>query len=521
MKKLSSFLHQKINEGTCHKSNGVPSPLWGGLGRGFAEGETSIKTIPNAIIKLSTILSLFLALTACTVGPDYQTPDTTAPTDWVSDQGNQLSPKAETDQQWWKNFNDPILTKLVTQADENNFDLKIAEARIAQARANVSASEFQLLPTGDVGASAERQANRLAFPSGAGPSFAQLLHKPFNTFQTGFDANWELDLFGGNRRAEESAEAQFQASEANRDDVRVSLMAEVARTYTVIRATQLQLAIANATVASAQKTRDIAEERYNAGQSARLDVTQAEAAWEQTQKQIPALRDQIAQNTLALDVLLGEQPGAAQKIVGDNGALPATDKKLVLTAPAQIIDQRPDIRVAERKLAAATAQQGVATAKFYPDISLSGFFGVLNTSATNLISPANESWSLGGNLMVPILNYGTLSANLDATNAQQQEALATYRKTVLGALSDIERALNAYNEQQKATQSAANETDHDKRAVTTAQERYESGLTSRLDVLQAERVLYEAQNNLIEARAMTTEDLIALYKSLGGGWQKN
>jgi len=389
-----------------------------------------------------------------------------------------------------------------------------------QARAGVSSSEAALLPTGDVKGTATREANQLALPGGNSNPFAPLLHKPFNVFQTGFDASWELDLFGGNRRAEESAEAQMQASEASRDDVRVSLLAEVARSYVAIRQYQAQLVIATNVVEADKKTMDIAEQLFKAGQSPQLDVTQAEAALEQVQTQLPHLRDAVAQEEYSMDVLLGEQPGTAQGIIGASGSIPASDKKLVLSAPASVIAQRPDIRVAERKLAASTAQQGVAVAKFFPDISLTGFFGALNTSVNNLVTAGNQSWMAGGSVLWPILNYGTLSANLDAANAQQQEAMATYQKTIIGALSDVERSLSAYTEQEKFLQSSVNEVEKSKHARAIAQERYQQGLTSRLAVLEADRSLYAAEDRLTQARGEASQNLIAVYKSLGGGWVK-
>jgi NodT family efflux transporter outer membrane factor (OMF) lipoprotein len=219
-----------------------------------------------------------------------------------------------------------------------------------------------------------------------------------------------------------------------------------------------------------------------------------------------------------MDVLLGEQPGATRKIMAACEPLPVSRNKVVLVAPASVIAQRPDLRVAERKLAAATAQQGVALAKFFPDISLTGFFGALNTSTSKLVTGGSESWLAGGSVLWPILSYGSLSANLDVADAQQQEAMAMYQKSVISALSDVERALTAYNEQDKFLQSALNEVEQDKHARAIADERYKNGLTSRLDVLDADRTLYDAQTRLIEARANYTQNLIAVYKSLGGGW---
>ncbi|MDR3448897.1 MAG: efflux transporter outer membrane subunit [Alphaproteobacteria bacterium] len=464
---------------------------------------------------------LLLALASCAVGPDYEKPETALPADWNAQSQAAADAKAAIDQEWWKNFNDPVLTQLIDKAASQNFDLKIAEARIAAARAGVSLTDAAFLPQGDVKGSATREANQMAFPDEKGSTLGQSLHKPFNIFTAGFDASWEIDLFGGIRRGEERAAAQLQASEASRDDVRVSLMAEVARTYIDIRAAQAQVKIAQDTVAADRKTLDIAGQRVKAGIAPGLDVTQAEAALQQAQTQLPVMRDRLAQDEYDMDVLLGEQPGATQKIITSDAPIPTSNKQVALAAPASVIAQRPDIRVAERNLAAATAQQGVAVAQFFPKISLSGFFGALNTSATGLISPANESWLASGGILWPILNYGTLSANLDTANAQQQEAMASYQKTILGSLSDVNKSLSSYTEEQKFLQSALTAVVKDAEAAGIARQRYKQGLTSFIEVLDAERTLYTAQKQATDAEAMTSQNLVALYKSLGGGWQSN
>jgi NodT family efflux transporter outer membrane factor (OMF) lipoprotein len=219
-------------------------------------------------------------------------------------------------------------------------------------------------------------------------------------------------------------------------------------------------------------------------------------------------------------VLLGETPGFTRKLVDAPAPIPEAPSQIVLTAPAEVIAQRPDIRAAERRVAAATAQQGVATAKFYPDISLNGFFGLLSTSADTLMTGGSEAWSMGGGVLWPILNIGTLSANLDETKAEQKEALITYRKTVLTALADVETALASYNEEQQALQAASQQSSENHHAVAIAAERYKAGITSYGDVLTADQTLYDAQMSQVKARAMASADLVALYKSLGGGWQQ-
>ncbi|MDE2029220.1 MAG: efflux transporter outer membrane subunit [Alphaproteobacteria bacterium] len=471
----------------------------------------------TALLFTLLLAGLPLSLAACEVGPDYAPPATNAPKAWDADRQGSFG---TIDQNWWKNFNDPVLSELIGKATQGNFDLQIAEARIAQARAGVASATAALLPQGDVKGTATREANQMAMPGGSANPFGSLLHKPFNLFQTGFDASWELDLFGGNRRAREAAQAEMQAFEASRDDLMVSLRAEVARTYVDIRQYQAQIEIAKDTVAADCKSLQIARQRFKVGEAARLDVTQAEAALESARQKLPALQSQLVQSEYALDVLLGAQPGTARKIIAVTKPIPVSNKELVLAAPAAVIAQRPDIRMAERKLAATTAQQGVAAAKFFPDISLSGFFGALNTSAENLVIAGNESWMASGSILWPILSYGSLSANLHAANAQQQEAMAFYRKTVFGALADVDKALSAYTEQEKTLRATSAEAGKDRQSLAIARDRYRAGVTALDGVLDARRTFDAARDKQAQAEATATQDLIALYKSLGGGWRK-
>lgn len=469
---------------------------------------------------LSTV-ALSALLLGCTVGPDYQKPEDAAPQNWVSQEDPSIVRTKDTMQEeWWKNFKDPILNQLIEKAVNSNLDLKAAEARITEARGSRASAAALLLPQGDASFSGTREANQLGFPgSGGGPPGFNL-KKPFNIFQTGFDASWELDLFGGHRRAIEAADDQLQATEATRDDAVISLLAEVARTYADIRQYQAQLALAQDIIKSDETSLRIAKERFDAGSTAGIDVTQAQAQLEQVQAQIPFYRNMQAQAEYSMDVLIGQQPGAAHNIVGGPSPIPTTDKKLLLAAPAAVIASRPDILTAERNLAASTAQQGVAVAQFFPDISLSGFIGLFNTHADDLIRASSESWMMGSKVIWPILSYGKLSANMDTADAQQQEALANYQKTIIAALSDVEKSVTAYTEQQKYTEALGKSVAHSRYAYQIAQERYKEGLTSFLEVLDAERTLYAAQNQLTEAQAKTTQDLIAAYKSLGGGWKK-
>jgi NodT family efflux transporter outer membrane factor (OMF) lipoprotein len=472
----------------------------------------------NQIAHTLIAISLSAFLFSCTVGPDYKQPETKAPDAWKS--ADTTIPNAGQDgqavieQTWWRNLNDPVLSQLIDKALTGNYDLKIATARIAQARADRSTATAALWPTGDAKFNATREANQLPVPV----SFPGIAN-PFNVFQTGFDASWELDLFGGNKRAEESATYDLQASEASFADARVSLLAEVARTYVDIRQYQAQLAIAQDMVKADKNTVSITKQRADAGTAPGIDVTQAEAQMEQAQSQIPTYQSQLTQAEYSLDVLLGEQPGATHALTATKASVPVSDKKLVLAAPAAVINNRPDIQVAERKLASATAQQGVAAAQFYPDISLSGFLGLMNTQIGQLPKNASKSWMMGSSILWPILSYGKLEANQELADAKQEEALATYQKTVISALSDVEKAVTAYTQQEKYRQSLAKSVAKNRHASTISKQRYKEGMTSFIEVLDADRTLYTSETQLAQADADATQNMIAVYKSLGGGWQ--
>ena len=469
---------------------------------------------PFAFYSHSAMVAVLVAaLSACSVGPDYKAPETSLPSKWVTTDVE--ATQAPIDHAWWANFNDPVLNQLISKAVEGNLDLQMAEARIYEARATRSTATATLLPTGDVKGNVTREANQFAFPHPIAG-----LTDPFTSYQTGFDASWELDLFGGHRRQIEAATDSLEASQASRDDALVSLKAEVARTYIDIRNYQAQLQTVEETLKANKNTADIARQRYDAGQNSRLDLTQAEAQLEQTSTQVPYYTNLLAQAEFSMDVLVGEQPGATHALFADKKSIPYTDKKLVMAAPARVIANRPDIRIAERQLAAATAQQGVAVAKFFPDISLSGFIGFLNSNSSDLLKSASKSWLMGGSVVWPILSYGTLSANLDVADAQQQEAMLTYRKSIIVALSDVEKSYKAYTEQEKFRQIQVRAVAADQHTLKIAQEQYKEGLTAFIDVLDAQRTLYAAQSQLNDATAKTTQNLVAVYKSLGGGWQQ-
>jgi NodT family efflux transporter outer membrane factor (OMF) lipoprotein len=455
------------------------------------------------------------------VGPDYQKPDMTLPNAWVSQAKQAESPiESVSEQYWWDSFHDPVLAQLINKASTSNLDLKTAASRISQARAVRSSAFAGLLPTGDLMASANRQQNQLGFPgsSGAPSSLANLVKQPFDMFKTGFDASWELDVFGGHKRELESAQADLEASAISAEDLLISTVAEVARNYIEIRLYQTQLQLAAATDAANQKTLELIQQRFAQGEVSGSEVHQFAAQQARDHLQVVDYTNSLAQVEYALDVLLAEQPGTTQQLLASAEPVPLSDKKLLLAAPASVIAKRPDLRNAERKLAAATAQQGVAMAKFFPDISLTGFMGLFNTSANHLLSLTSQSFGLGAGMLWPILNYASLSANMDNADAKQEEALLVFHKTLLTALSDVERSVTAYNEQVKHLSGQEAVVQADEQVYAIANERFQAGLTAYLEVLDAERGLNASRLQLNTAKAQTAQNWVAVYKSLGGSW---
>jgi multidrug efflux system outer membrane protein len=473
---------------------------------------TPSKGVVAALLRVPTLFFGLLVLASCKLGPDYHAPDMLLPSHWL--ESKKVDEKnTALQEKWWKQFHDPVLDDLITRALKQNFDLQIAKTHIEQARAVMRASRSDLFPVGSMTASATREANlfqlgNLSFPA------------PFNLFQAGFDASWEADLFGGNKRALESSTALFKASKANRDDVRVSLLAEVARSYVEIRKLQAQIAVANAVVASEQKNVSIRQELFTTGNTAETDAIAARTELLKAQSQLLDYQDTLVIREYALDVLLGEKPGYVKSVTGDARAIPVADKNIVMLAPADVIANRPDIRAADRELAASTAEIGVAKAKLFPDISLSGFFGFLSTDTDKLLQANSKSWSLGGNLLWPVFNYGKLSAGVAAVKAQTEEALLNYKKTVLAALADVESSLSSYNKAEETRLLADKAVAENLHGVTIADMRYKSGVTSLVDVIVARRALYSAQIQAANTAASSAEGFIAVYKSLGGGWKQ-
>ena len=459
-----------------------------------------------------TGIVLALTLAGCaSVGPDYVPPHTATPTAWHADLQGGLNAHA-TDPQvlahWWQVLNDPVLTQLITQASAGNRDLAVAQANIRAARANRGIAAAALYPTLDAKASATRTHNNAQIGGGDSREL----------YTADFDAQWELDLFGGTRRAVQAADADVQASEEQLHDVLVSLLAEVALNYVDLRSLQERIAVAQQNITARSQSSDISGWRYQAGLGSALDAEQARYALEQSRAQLPTLRTSLAQTMNRLAVLTGRPPGAVEALLVMPAPVPVTPLALAVGVPADVLRQRPDVRRAERQLAAQTARVGVASAAQYPNFSLLGTIGWETLSGGNLFTSATRVTALGANITQPIFNAGRIRQTIEVQNALQEQALATYESTLLTALQDVENALIAYAQEQQrydALQAGATAAQN---AATMALDQYTSGLVDFQVVLETQRALLLLQEQVVISAGEVTANLIRLYKALGGGW---
>jgi len=463
---------------------------------------------------LSQSLAIFsiIALGGCAVGPDYQLPSLNLPLSWLGMEPDK-TPKtvseellpSENKTPWWQDFNDPDMTALIERALANNENLAIAAARIVEVRGLRESAFGKLFPQIGVGAAADRE----------NPGVSTTNHI-VSFYQGAFDATWELDLFGGTRREIEAQSAATGAAEASYRDASLSLAAEVAREYILLRQLQAQMDVTKQTADIQHHLYDITQDHYKGGLVSTLDVAQAETLYKTTSAHIPDFERQITASSYRLSVLLGENPGSVQDIVGHAVPIPDVKSLPILEAPANIIRRRPDVATAERNLAAATALQGVAISQLYPQISISaligtqyGIFQLYKYEATH------EIWDLGASAAMPILNFGTIEGQINAADARQVQALHHYKQTVLQALADVETDLSNLSKEiarDDALQSAGKSAEH---AVTVAHDRYRNGLTDFTTVLQAEQQRFSVQLDLIASQSTVAQDIVALHKALG------
>jgi NodT family efflux transporter outer membrane factor (OMF) lipoprotein len=384
----------------------------------------------------------------------------------------------------------------------------MALTRIDQARAERHATRAELFPKVNLATGVARYENPLP---GLVPGTR------FNFFQLGFDTLWEIDLFGRQQRRLEAASADLDAADEQYRQSLVTLTSDLARSYIEYRNLQNQLLITRANLIAQQHTLELTETLFREGVGTRYEVVRARALTETTTAQLPALEARQTGTLRQMEVLAGRQPGTLDAGLKDLGAVPLAPGKAILASPAMTIRHRPDLRIAERRLAAATALQGTAIAELFPKLSLSAFFGFRNTDLDALFKSAAFSYSTAANLLQPLLNFGRIRAGIDLAEAKQKEAYLAYEKAVLEALRETETALTLYLNEEVRRQILARSVADLREAVRLSQLRYHEGAVSFLDVLDAQRALYAGEIELARSEAEASTNLIAVYKALGGG----
>jgi len=455
----------------------------------------------------------YMLLGGCmTVGPDYTQPVVSTPENWSRTddvvKNGSLDPVALG--QWWQIFCDPVLNDLMCQAQQSNLDLKQADARLRQARAQRRLTGADQSPKVSIGATAGR--SRSSEKTGAGSSVTT------TTYGNSFDASWEIDLFGGKRRATESAEASLQVSREALRDVMVSLLAEVGLNYVEYRSAQVRLAVVESNLIAQTETYNLAVWRQQARLVSQLDVDQARVVLEQTRAEVPSLRTGIHQSEHQLAFLLGVAPGSLTERLNTGAGIPAPFQQLAIGVPADVLRQRPDVREAERKLAAQTAQIGVATASRYPDLTLSGSIGLDALAFGDLYTAGARTAQGFLNAGLVLFDGGKIRQEIAIQTALQEEAFAAYESAVLQALKDVEDALIACTDERARRGALQDAVTAGERAFKLARDKYAAGLVDYQTVLSAQQSLLSAQSALVSSHAEVTSNTIRLYKSLGGGW---
>lgn len=464
--------------------------------------------------------ALCLVLAGCAITPDYQprTPD--VPARW-SEAPESSSSAATADFPWWQTFNDPMLDSLVARALRANLDLQSAEARIREVRARRGIAAAARWPSvgARVSAARERESKNAPNPVLVQPDGqVELPGQSENLFQAGFDATWELDLFGGVRRTLEAGQADLESAVYDRDAVLVTLVAEVSRNYLELRGSQRQCRIARENLAARQDMLTLVQARYAAGMASDLDVARAETQVQQAASRLPPLDASCKKAVHHLGVLLDQPASALADELRLERPIAVPSAQPPLGLPSDLLRQRPDIRSAERRLAAASARLGAATTDLYPRFSLLGTVGLASVAAGDFFNGASTLWSVGPSMTWPIFQGGRIVATREVRDAQQQQALIAYRRAILNGIEDVENAIAGYRQEQTRRAALAKALDAEQRTLAFARTRYTAGLTDFREVLAAQRGLDQAQSDLAQTDTAVSLDLIAIYKALGGGW---
>lgn len=452
-----------------------------------------------------------LILVGCSaVGPTYDQPQLDLPGSWIDTAEHEIVGAPANASRWWTHFKDPLLTSLVEQALGANLDLRVAYTRIQEARAAQWSARSGYAPTVDLKSGYTR--------SKASANSTGLDSPDRDTFNAGLAAKWEVDLFGRIRRSVQAARADYQASVADREGIQVSLAAEVAGAYVDIRAYQQRLGIAQSNIETQEKSLALTRERFQEGAVSALDPAQAESVLASTQAEVPNIRAGLTSAYHRLSLLLGQAPGLLDPQLKVAGPIPGATEEILIGVPADLLRRRPDIRSAERSLAAQSARIGVAAADLYPTLGISGQLGYETRTADELFGSAGKFFGIGPAIRWNLFDGGAIRANISIQRVRTSRAALEYESTVLSALREVEDALAVYRNEKVRRTALDRARAAGRRATTLSLERYTSGDSDFQQVLDAQRSQFDFEDKLAASEGKVTQGLIAIYKAIGGGW---
>lgn len=471
--------------------------------------------------------AITISLSSCTVGPDYKEPRVNVPAAWRSDAATSQPATAATAPHhaaeptenlanWWTVLGDQTLNALLTRVVAQNNDLKQAAERISQARAMRGMARSENLPT--VNAVGSYQRSRLSPNTPLGGFFDG---KSGDDWQGGFDASWEIDFFGRIRRSIEAADAGLEAAHEAQRDIRVRLLAETARDYVALRASQRRLAIANDTLRAQRDTLELVKARRNAGALSDLDVSRAQADVRMTEATLPVLQGDIDEVIFAIGALLGVAPNELYETLAVAQPVPVPVRSVPLGLPSELLTRRPDIRLAQRRAAAATARIGVAMADLYPRLSLTGSFVMDASRFSRVGNWDSRQFGIGPTVTWNIFDAGRIRNNVNMAESQQREAILQYQQVVVDSLKEVETAISRYKKEFARRTSLEEAVKNNEQSVFLAKEQYKAGAIDLLQVLDTQRNLFSSQDQLARSDQALATNLISLYKSLGGGWDES
>lgn len=475
-------------------------------------------------MKLLRLIAIFISFNftaSCgilSVGVDYKKPQIKAPKGW-SEAKDSKAIIAETSEsktqeyEWWKNFNDPVLDKIIKKVIANNYDYKVAQSKVIEARANLTSATADLFPKTNLKGSGQRGDNYFNF-------FNNGSKNPIvNFFSTGFDSSWEVDLFGANKSAREAAKALYEASENAKDYILISVISEVTENYVQFRLAQNQLFIKNQINQLYEEIIKLNKDKQNAGIINEIDISDIEIAMINNKSEISALKAKVEIWRYNIEMLLGCKAGSLKKFLAKTTEIPLIKKNVIIDAPVYLVQNRPDIKQAEREFASAVAMRNYAFAQVFPKISLTNFFGFNNTKSGNVFQASSKVFAVGASASMPVLNFGGVIAGYKISKEREKRALLTYKNKVNNALIEVESALIDFLKEDEKLGFNVEQLQLNQKITGLKFAQYKSGIIANVDYLNDQIELLNSEEKYVISAASFATKTIALYKSLGGGWK--